>query len=404
LTAVIKDKGGQHGLILVLNAGSSSLKFALYSRSSRLPMVLRGEVADLDTTPGLIAFDADGRQVAGQRWPTGDATSFAQVLDAVLALSDNVPGHQGLCAVGHRIVHGGPDHIAPARMTPALLAALDDLVPLAPLHLPHNLRPIAMLTATRTELTQVVCFDTAFHHTMPEAARSFALPRRISQAGVRRYGFHGLSYEYIAGYLATELPDLARGRVIVAHLGAGASLCALKNGISIATTMGLSVLDGLMMATRSGSLDPGVILYLMRQGHSTTDIEDILYHQSGLLGVSGLSGDIRDLLASEDPHAREAIDLFTYRIAIEVGAMTSALGGVDGLVFTAGIGQHAPAIRAGVCARLAWLGIRLDAQANDRNAFGISASGSLVDVHVIATNEERMIARHVQTLTENANG
>jgi acetate kinase len=282
---------------------------------------------------------------------------FATILDALLAFAEGHLGRDGLAAVGHRVVDGGGDHIAPELITPALLTALEALTPLDPLHMPDNLAPMRALAAARPTLPQVACFDTAFHHTLPPVARRFALPRVVSDAGVRRYGFHGLSYEYIAGRLAQLSPSLTRGRVIVAHLGSGASLCALLGGRSIETTTGFSALDGLVMATRCGSLDPGVILYLGRQGHSFADIEDMLYRRSGLLGVSGISGDVRVLLASEDPHACEAINLFTYRIAGEAGALVSALGGLDGLVFTAGIGEHAPCIRAAVCARLAWLGL-----------------------------------------------
>jgi acetate kinase len=253
------------------------------------------------------------------------------------------------------------------------------------------------------DVAQIACFDTAFHHTMPRVAQQFALPRAISATGVRRYGFHGLSFEWIARRLSSEAPMLAQGRVVVAHLGAGASLCALDKGVSIATSMGISVLDGLVMATRCGSLDPGVIFYLARLGHSLPAIEDMLYSRSGLLGVSGISGDIRVLLASETPEAREAIALFTYRIATELGAMASALGGVDGIVFTAGIGQHSPAIRAAVCARLGWLGARLNPSANDRNASRISTDDSPIGIRVMATDEEAMIATHILALTTGAN-
>ena len=246
--------------------------------------------------------------------------------------------------------------------------------------------------------------DTAFHHTIPPLAARFALPRAISDSAVRRYGFHGLSYEFIAGRLAQQAPVLAAGRVIAAHLGSGASLCALKDGISIETTTGFSALDGLVMATRCGLLDPGVILYLGRQGHSFSDIEDMLYQRSGLLGVSGLSGDVRVLLASDDPHAREAIDIFSYRIATETGALVSALGGLDGLIFTAGIGEHAPAIRSAVCGRLGWLGLRLDEAANTAGADRISAVDSRIDVRVIATDEEAMIAHHTRTVAQIAGG
>jgi acetate kinase len=312
---------------------------------------------------------------------------------------DNHLGRDGLTAVGHRIVHGGADHVVPELITPALLTALRALIPLDPLHMPDNLAPISAVAAARPALRQVACFDTAFHHTMPSVAKRLALPLEISDQGVRRYGFHGLSYEYIAGRLTHLSPALAHGRVIVAHLGSGASLCALKDGKSIDTTMGFSALDGLVMATRCGLLDPGVILYLVRQGHSFADIESMLYHRSGLLGVSGISGDVRVLLASDDPRAREAIELFTYRIASEAGALISALGGLDGLVFTAGIGEHAPSIRSAICTRLTWLGLCLDDVANTAGVDRISTSDSAIEVRVIATDEEAMIARHTLALT-----
>jgi acetate kinase len=313
-----------------------------------------------------------------RQWPDHLADPFATVLEAILAFTDRHLGRDGLVAVGHRIVHGGEDHTAPACVTPKLLSSLEALIPLDPLHMAHNLMPIHAVAAARPALRQVACFDTAFHHTLPAVARTFAIPRELTAAGVRRYGFHGLSYEYIAGELAHHAPGLAHGRAIVAHLGAGASLCALRDGRSIATTMGFSVLDGLVMATRCGSLDPGVILYLGRQGHSFDDIEDMLYHRCGLLGVSGLSGDIRRLLASDTPGTREAIELFTYRIATQVGSLAVALGGLDGLVFTAGIGQHAPVIRALVCDRLAWLGVHIDDAANQASSSCISTPDSVI--------------------------
>ena len=386
------------GSILTLNAGSSSMKFALFDAADGLKATVRGEIEDLDAAPHLFAHDASGAVLAERRWPAGAAHSFAIALHALFAFTDAHLGRDGLAAVGHRVVHGGADHIAPEVITPALLATLEALTPLDPMHMPDNLAPIHALAAARPALVQVACFDTAFHHTLPPVARRFALPRAVSEAGVRRYGFHGLSYEYIAGCLKQLSPALAHGRVIVAHLGSGASLCARSTARSIATTTGFSALDGLVMATRCGSLDPGVILYLGRQGHSFADIEDMLYRHSGLLGVSGISGDIRVLLASDDPHAREAIDLFTYRIAAEAGAMVSALEGLEGLVFTAGIGEHASSIRAAVCSRLAWLGLRLDSAANEANAACISTPGSTVEVRVIATDEEAMIARHTQTM------
>jgi acetate kinase len=335
--------------------------------------------------------------LAERRWPAGAAHPFAGALSTLLTFTDAHLGREGLRAVGHRVVHGGADHIVPELITPALLTALEALTPLDPLHMPSNLAPMHAVAAARPALTQVACFDTAFHHTLPAVAARFALPRALTAQGVRRYGFHGLSYEYIASRLAELSPTLAHGRVIVAHLGSGASLCALRGGSSIETTTGFSALDGLVMATRCGRLDPGVILYLGRQGRSFADIEDMLYRHSGLLGASGISGDVRVLLASADPQARDALELFTYRIAGEAGALVSALGGLDGLVFTAGIGEHSPAIRAAVCARLAWLGIRLDNRANAANAGRVSTAESGIDVRVIATDEEAVIARHTLT-------
>ena len=387
---------GLAGSILTLNAGSSSLKFAIFHTDAELTAVVRGEIEDLDSAPHFIARDATGAVLAERRWPAPPSPPFAILLDELLTFTDAQLGQRGLTAVGHRVVHGGGDHRAPERVTPALLVALKALTPLDPLHMPHSLAPIRAIAAVRPDLAQVACFDTAFHHTLPPAASQYALPREMYAAGVRSYGFHGLSYEYIASRLAQQSPDLARGRVIAAHLGSGASLCALQGGVSIATTMGFSALDGLIMATRCGRLDPGVILYLGRQGRSFAEIEDMLYHRSGLLGVSGVSGDIRVLLASDDPHSREALELFTYRIAVEIGGLVSALGGLDGLIFSAGIGEHAPLIRAAVCARLAWLGLRLDEAANESSRTCISRPDSTIAVHIIATDEEAMIAHHTQ--------
>ncbi len=390
------------GSILTLNAGSSSVKFALFDTAATRKATIRGEIENLEAAPHFFARDSAGKILIERQWPNGTTEKFAVLLEALLSFVDAHLGTDGLAAVGHRVVHGGADHIAPERVTPALLAALEALTPLDPLHMPDNLAPIRAVAAARPKLPQIACFDTAFHHTLPPVARMFALPRAITEAGVRRYGFHGLSYEYISGCLARDIPALARGRVVVAHLGSGASLCALSGGKSIATTTGFSALDGLVMATRCGRLDPGIILYLGRQGHGFSDIEDMLYRRSGLLGVSGISGDVRVLLASEDARAREALELFSYRIACETGALVSALGGLDGLVFTAGIGEHAPAIRAAVCGRLAWLGLRLDDHANATGAARISAPDSTIDVRVIATDEEAMIAHHTRTMITRA--
>ena len=354
-----------------------------------------GEVEGIGSAPHFIARDPVGAVLAEQRWPD-PKQPFQRFLEAVIGWAERHLGADTLIAVGHRVVHGGPNHDRPERVTPELLSALDELTPLAPLHEPHNIAPIRAIAATRPKLPQVVCFDTAFHHTMPAVATRFALPRQYERAGVRRYGFHGLSYEYIARQLAKVAPELAKGRVIAAHLGNGASLCAMLNGGSIDTTMGFTALDGLVMGTRCGNLDPGVILYLEEErGLTAKQVEDLLYQRSGLLGVSdGIASDMRTLLVSADPCARDAIELFVYRIAREIGALTSSLGGLDGLVFTAGIGEHAPAIREMVCARLGWLGVDLDAVANGRNAAIISTPESRVSVRMIPTDEEAMIARH----------
>ena len=355
----------QNPAILVLNAGSSSLKFALFAGGEAR---WRGEIAGAGTA------DQVGAQVE--------------------ALVVRAGGAGALAGVGHRLVHGGPDHGAPERVGPELMMALEALVPMDPLHMPFGLAAIRAVGMVAPDVAQVVCFDTAFHATMPRVAREFALPRALSEAGVRRYGFHGLSCEYIAGVLAAQAPGLAAGRVIVAHLGAGASLCALAAGRSVGSSFGMSVLDGLMMATRCGALDPGVVFYLARMGHDLGVIEDMLYRRSGLLGVSGISGDVRVLLASDDPRAAEALDLYTYRIAVEMGAMASALDGVDGIVFTAGVGAHSAQIRARVCARLGWMGVALDDAANAAGAGRIGGAGGAVDLRVIPTDEEAMIARH----------
>jgi acetate kinase len=317
-------------------------------------------------------------------------------METVIGWAESQLGADALIAVGHRVVHGGADHTSPEFVSDDLLAGLDRLAPLAPLHEPHNIAPIRAIAAARPGLPQVVCFDTAFHHTMPKVATRFALPRDYEEAGVRRYGFHGLSYEYIASRLRDIAPTLLEGRVIVAHLGNGASLCAMRQGRSIDTTMGFTTLDGLIMGTRCGNLDPGVVLYLQRERKLTLpQVEDVLYRQSGLLGVSaGIASDMRTLLASKDARAGEAIDLFVFRIAREIGALASSLGGLDGLVFTAGIGEHAPEIRAKVCARLGWLGANLDVEANARDAAIISLPQSRVEVRVTPTDEERMIATH----------
>lgn len=383
--------------ILSLNAGSSSIKFSLFNRqgAAGLSPVYRGQIEAIGSAPRFRVQDSAGTLLADQRW-TDSEQSFRSLMEKVIIWVETRLGDDELIAVGHRVVHGGSDHVAPEFVTPELLTKLDLLVPLAPLHQPHNIAPIRAIANARPSLPQVVCFDTAFHHLMPAVATRFALPREYETAGVRRYGFHGISYEYIAARLLEIAPALARGRVIAGHLGNGASLCAMQAGRSVDTTMGFTALDGLVMGTRCGNLDPGVILYLERErGLTATQITDLLYRRSGLLGVSGgIASDMRTLLASGDARANDAIELFVFRMAREIGALTSSLGGLDGIVFTAGIGEHAPAIRAMVCARLAWLGVQLDPDANSSNAALVSTTQSRIEVRVIPTDEEAIIARH----------
>ncbi len=389
--------------LLTLNAGSSSLKASLFElEGAGIRLALAGEVEDLGETTRFQVRRPGGEATDERVWP-GAGLAFETTLTAVIAWAEAHLGAASLMAVGHRVVHGGLEHVQPARVTPTLIAALERLTPLAPLHAPHNLAPMRAIAAARPDLPQVACFDTAFHATLPAVASRLALPRAYADAGVRRYGFHGLSYEHIARRLTEIDPRLAAGRVIAAHLGAGASLCAMRGGLSLDTTMSFTALDGLVMGTRCGSIDPGVILYLLREGGLTADqVETLLYTQAGLLGVSGLSGDMRALLAADDPWAEEAIDLFVYAIARQAGGLVCALGGLDGLVFTAGVGERSPAIRARVCGRLAWLGIVLDPAANAAGNAVISDSASRVVVRVIPADEEMTIARHTRDLVEAA--
>jgi len=389
----------QTNAIVVVNAGSSSIKFSLFGENGAdLSVFLKGQIEGLYTDgTHFAAHDVGGELVAEKRW-NGAATHD----DAMRHLLDFVRTHLGdhrVKAVGHRIVHGGTDYAAPIRLDAEALARLDRLVPLAPLHQPHNLAPVRTVLDVAPHLVQVGCFDTAFHAVQPSLAQAFALPTEITDRGVRRYGFHGLSYEYIASLLPELDPSLAQARVIVAHLGNGASLCALRAGRSIASTMGFTAVDGLPMGTRCGTLDPGVIVYLldeMKMG--PREIERLLYKQSGLLGVSGISSDMRKLEASPDPRARLAIDLFIYRIGREIGSLAAALGGLDAIVFTAGIGKHSASIRRSVCRTAAWLGLVLDETANDSRASRISTLDSPVSAWVVPTDEELMIARHTRRL------
>ena len=387
--------------ILALNAGSSSIKFALYEVAAgrSLTLASHGQIDGIGTAPHFAARDAAGETIDDRSIEGGATASHEALLSDLLGWIDRHLGGDALIAAGHRVVHGGREFTAPVRLTDHVLQALDALTPLVPLHQPHSLAPVRALLALRPALAQVACFDTAFHSTMPLVATEFALPRRYFAAGVRRYGFHGLSYEYIARTLRDIDPVLAAGRVIVAHLGNGASLCAMRDGRSVETSMSFTALDGLVMGTRCGTIDPGVLLYMLHEEHlSASDIEHLLYKQSGLLGVSGVSGDMRELIASDTTAAREAIALFVYRIVRAIGGILGALGGLDGLVFTAGIGEHAAEIRAAVCERLHWLGVDLDPAANARHANLISRAGSLVAARVIPTNEELMIAQHTADL------
>jgi acetate kinase len=391
--------------ILCLNAGSSSLKFALFALGpgDRLDLVLKGEVVGIGTTPSFLATDAAGRELGRRAWPQGAALGHEAFLAEILDWLESHRGTGRLAAAGHRVVHGGTAFRAPILVDARVLAELERLVPLAPLHQPHNLAAIRALAALRPALPQVACFDTAFHHSLSPPATRFALPREWEAAGVRRYGFHGLSYEYIASVLPQVAPEIAGGRVVVAHLGNGASLCALRAGRSIDTTMGFTALDGLPMGTRCGALDPGVVLYLLQQGGmDAAAVADLLYHRCGLLGVSGISSDMRTLLASPDPRAAEAIALFVFRIVRELGALAASLGGLDGLVFTAGIGERAAPIRARVCEGAAWLGIALDPVANQAGGPRITRPQSRVSAWVIPTDEDRMIARHTRDVVGTA--
>jgi len=385
---------------LVINAGSSSIKFAAYTAGATPERKLRGSIDGLGTEPHFAASDAAGKPFTAN--PLADATpalTHEQALERLFAWIDAQCKNLRIVAAGHRVVHGADQFTAPVLVNDAILAQLDKLVPLARLHQPHNLAAIRALARLRPGLPQVACFDTAFHRTQPALARMYALPQELSASGIKRYGFHGLSYQYIADVLPDHLGKQANGRVIVAHLGAGASMCALLARTSMATTMGFSVLDGLMMGTRAGSLDPGVVFYLMRErGMSADAVEDLLYLRSGLLGVSGVSSDMRVLLASADPRARTAVELFAYRAAREIGSLAAALGGLDALIFTGGIGEHAAPVRELICKQCAWLGVELDPAANARHATCITMTGARTTAWVIPTDEEIVIARHTGRL------
>src|SRR5262245_13008625 len=384
--------------IAVLNAGSSSIKFSLFApRGETLELTVHGEAEALYTAPRFRAKDAAGRVRDEKSWGDGVALGHDGALDHLLGfLRGELTDHR-LVGVGHRVVHGGVHYSQPVRIDGDVLETLAELVPLAPLHQPHNLAPIRALLVRFPQLPQVACFDTAFHRAQPPVAQTFALPKTITDRGVRRYGFHGLSYEYIAGALAEHDARTAHKKVVVLHLGNGSSMCAIEDGRSVATTMGFTAADGLPMSTRCGSLDPGVMLYLINELHmDARSIERLIYQQSGLLGVSGISNDMRTLQASADPAAKAAIDLLVYRIGRELGSLVGALHGLDAIVFTAGIGEHSASLRERVCRDAAWLGVELDQRANEGNGPRISTATSGVTAWVIPTDEELMIARHTR--------
>jgi len=388
--------------IAVINAGSSSIKFSLFELDeARLELRLRGQVERLFSAPHFVAKDARDDVVAERSWDENTSLGHAGALEHLMRfLRERLAGDR-LVGVGHRVVHGGLDFTRPVRIDAQVLDALETFIPLAPLHQPHNLAPIRLLLERAPQLPQVACFDTSFHRSNPELAQMFALPYELHEQGVRRYGFHGLSYEYIASVLPDIDARAMQGRTAVLHLGNGASICAMHAGRSVANTMGFTAVDGLPMGTRCGAVDPGVMLYLMDQrGMDVRRLEKLVYNESGLLGVSGVSSDMRTLLASAAPRAKLAVDLYVYRIARELGSMAAALGGLDGIVFTAGIGENAAPIRERVCRDAGWLGVELDPAANAAGRPRISAAGSAVSAWVIPTDEELMIARHTRALLE----
>lgn len=388
------------GPIAVLNAGSSSIKFALYELLPQEPLLFRGQVEGIGVSPRLRIVDARGEQLVERPCPSegfDHRAATREIIDAAMELKQGAP----VAGVGHRVVHGGIRYSAPVRIDAEAIAALEKLTPLAPLHQPHNLAPISALIEAAPQIPQVACFDTAFHRSQPEIAQQFALPRNFSAAGIRRYGFHGLSYEYVTSRFREVAPELAGARVVIAHLGNGASLCAVRDGRSVASTMGFTAVDGLVMGTRCGAIDPGVIVHLMdAYGLDARAIEKLIYRESGLLGVSGISSDMRSLRAASEPTAAEAIALFVYRIVREVGSLAAALGGLDALVFTGGIGQNDATTRAEVAEACRWLGLDLDSARNSTGSTRISTDSSRVSIWVVPTDEERMIARHTASVLE----
>jgi acetate kinase len=382
--------------ILVLNAGSSSIKFQLFavSAGASLARRLKGQMEGIGSRPRLLAKNADGKVLTDQTWSQPDASSVPAALDRVIAFLRETIGTLPT-AIGHRVVHGGPNYSEPTIVTAAALRELERLSPLAPLHQPHNVGLIRLIWERQPQLLQVACFDTAFHRGHADVADRYAIPEALYAEGVRRYGFHGLSYEYIAGRLEETAPEVAKGRVVVAHLGSGASMCAIQAGTSVESTMGFTALDGLPMGTRPGQLDAGVVLYLMNEkGMDAKAIERLLYNECGLKALSGVSNDVRVLLASSDARAKLALDYFVHRVQLSTGMLVAAMGGIDAFVFTAGIGENAAGIRAAIVQRLSYFGLEIDEAANANGGPLISRRGSGVPCYVIPTDEELMIARH----------
>ena len=388
--------------VLILNAGSSSLKFGVYksSKDEDWPLTARGQIDGIGTAPALIAKDAGGNLITRQKLQNNIADGY-QALDFLAGWLRSQFPDAHIRAVGHRVVHGGSKYFAPILLSDQVLEDLKKLIPLAPLHQPYNLAAIEAVFKRLPDVPQVACFDTGFHHNHEETIDLIPLPEEIRQKGVRRYGFHGLSYEYICSVLPKIAPEISSGRIIAAHLGSGASLCAVKNRKSIDSTLGFTALDGLCMGTRPGALDPGVVLYLFQTlGLSPKEVETILYKKSGLLGISGISNDMRILLDRTEPEAKLAVDYFVYRATKEIGALAAVLGGIDGIVFTGGIGENSSIIRKRICDNCKWLGIELDEGANDRKDIRISKTQSKISVWVIPTDEELMIARHIKSLLQ----
>ena len=389
--------------IAVINAGSSSIKFALFDHDqNKQQLLFRGQVENIGVAPRMTVTGSGGEKLAEREWGAKDL-DHRSATEVILETAIGLLGGKTVAAVGHRVVHGGTKFAAPTLITKEIVASLKTLCPLAPLHQPHNIAPIEAIQSAAPHLVQVACFDTAFHQTQEHLAYSFALPRELTDAGVRRYGFHGLSYDYVSAKLREVAPEHADKRIVIAHLGNGASLCALHEGRSVATTMGFTAVEGLMMGTRCGSIDPGVLIYLMDEhGMDARALENLIYKKSGLLGVSGISSDMRTLRESEDPKAGEATDLFVYRIVREIGSLSAALGGLDGIVFTGGIGQRDAKTRSEVVAGCAWLGAAIDDDANKGAKERIDSSASRIPIWVLPTDEESVIARQTAALFETA--